>query len=67
MTSSIVSSAQISMPRWQPTTGEDYRHQRDPLPEGSAALLFFCHDLIISMGEGIKGNPAVVLLNGLPN
>jgi Uma2 family endonuclease len=54
MTSLLVSSPQIPMPRWQPATWQEYLQRRDSLPEGSAALFFNQGNLLVIVGEGIN-------------
>jgi hypothetical protein len=50
------------VPRWQPATWEDYLHQRDSIPEGSAALFFYQRSLLMIMGEGINHSRFNVLI-----
>ncbi len=62
MTSLLVPSPPIPLPRWQLATWEDYLHQRDSLPEGAATIFFHQSNLLVIMGEGINHSRFNVLM-----
>jgi Uma2 family endonuclease len=54
MTPILLTTAVPPLPHWQLATWDDYLHQRDRAPEGSASLFFHHGNLLIVMGEGIN-------------